>query len=34
MDAFLSRTYYINAGSDNSEGMSKLNALMEHIEVK
>ncbi|KAL5580405.1 hypothetical protein UlMin_012847 [Ulmus minor] len=34
MDAFLSRTYYINAGSDNSEGMSKLNALMEHIEGK
>lgn len=34
MDAFLDRTYYINGGYDNREGMSKLNALMEQIEVK
>ncbi|XP_031281297.1 inactive glucose-6-phosphate 1-dehydrogenase 4, chloroplastic-like [Pistacia vera] len=32
MDAFLSRTYYLNGGYDNKEGMSKLNALMEHME--
>ncbi|XP_022719579.1 glucose-6-phosphate 1-dehydrogenase 4, chloroplastic isoform X3 [Durio zibethinus] len=32
MDAFLSRTYYLNGGYDNKEGMSKLNALMEQIE--
>ncbi|KAI9156389.1 hypothetical protein LWI28_005624 [Acer negundo] len=33
MDAFLSRTYYINGGYNNREGMIKLNALMEHIEA-
>ncbi|XVF05911.1 hypothetical protein REPUB_Repub06bG0002500 [Reevesia pubescens] len=32
LDAFLSRTYYLNGGYDNKEGMSKLNARMEHIE--
>ncbi|XVE89518.1 hypothetical protein DITRI_Ditri20bG0003000 [Diplodiscus trichospermus] len=32
MDAFLSRTYYLNGGYDNKEGMSKLNARMEQIE--
>ncbi|XP_062081780.1 inactive glucose-6-phosphate 1-dehydrogenase 4, chloroplastic [Humulus lupulus] len=32
MDTFLSRTYYINGGYDNREGMLKLNALMEHVE--
>lgn len=34
MDAFLSRTYYLNGGHDNKHGMSKLNARMEQIEVK
>lgn len=33
MDAFLSRTYYLDGGYDNREGMIKLNALMEHVEV-
>ncbi|KAI8531742.1 hypothetical protein RHMOL_Rhmol11G0159200 [Rhododendron molle] len=33
MDAFLSRTYYLNGGYDNKEGMSKLHAQMELIEV-
>ncbi|KAH9734033.1 Inactive glucose-6-phosphate 1-dehydrogenase 4 [Citrus sinensis] len=33
IDAFLSRTYYLNGGYDNREGMLKLSALMEHIEV-
>ena len=33
MDAFLSRTYYINGGYDNKHGMSKLSARMEQIEV-
>lgn len=32
LEAFLSRTYYINGGYDNREGMSKLNARMEHME--
>ncbi|KAH9734025.1 Inactive glucose-6-phosphate 1-dehydrogenase 4 [Citrus sinensis] len=32
IDAFLSRTYYLNGGYDNREGMLKLSALMEHIE--
>ncbi|KAA8545284.1 hypothetical protein F0562_020068 [Nyssa sinensis] len=32
MDAFLSRTYYLNGGHDNIEGMSKLHARMEQIE--
>ncbi|KAI8531739.1 hypothetical protein RHMOL_Rhmol11G0159200 [Rhododendron molle] len=32
MDAFLSRTYYLNGGYDNKEGMSKLHAQMELIE--
>ncbi|XP_007031222.2 PREDICTED: glucose-6-phosphate 1-dehydrogenase 4, chloroplastic [Theobroma cacao] len=32
MDVFLSRTYYLNGGYDNKEGMSKLNARMEQIE--
>ncbi|KAI9099086.1 hypothetical protein K1719_024853 [Acacia pycnantha] len=32
MDAFLSRTYYINGGYDNKHGMSKLNARMTQIE--
>ncbi|KAK4273372.1 hypothetical protein QN277_021789 [Acacia crassicarpa] len=32
MDAFLSRTYYINGGYDNKYGMSKLNARMTQIE--
>ncbi|KAF3943463.1 hypothetical protein CMV_029985 [Castanea mollissima] len=34
MDAFLSRTYYLNGGHDNKHGMSKLNARMEQIEGK
>lgn len=34
MEAFLSRTYYLNGGYDNRHGMSKLNARMEQIEVK
>ncbi|KAH9734031.1 Inactive glucose-6-phosphate 1-dehydrogenase 4 [Citrus sinensis] len=34
IDAFLSRTYYLNGGYDNREGMLKLSALMEHIEEK
>lgn len=33
MNAFLSRTYYIKGGYDNREGMSKLSARMEQIEV-
>ena len=33
MDAFLSRTYYFNGGYDSQEGMLKLRALMERIEV-
>ncbi|GAY33668.1 hypothetical protein CUMW_275950, partial [Citrus unshiu] len=33
MDAFLSRTYYFNGGYDSQEGMLKLSALMEHIEL-
>ncbi|GAV73380.1 G6PD_N domain-containing protein/G6PD_C domain-containing protein [Cephalotus follicularis] len=32
IDAFLSKTYYLNGGYDNKEGMSKLNAQMEQIE--
>ncbi|OVA16697.1 glucose-6-phosphate dehydrogenase [Macleaya cordata] len=32
MDSFLSRTYYINGGCNNREGMAKLNAQMEKIE--
>ncbi|XP_021898932.1 glucose-6-phosphate 1-dehydrogenase 4, chloroplastic isoform X2 [Carica papaya] len=32
MDAFLSRTYHINGGFDNKDGMSRLNARMEQIE--
>ncbi|XP_028791494.1 inactive glucose-6-phosphate 1-dehydrogenase 4, chloroplastic [Neltuma alba] len=32
MDAFLSRTYYINGGYDNKHGMSKLNYHMTQIE--
>ncbi|XP_015874756.3 inactive glucose-6-phosphate 1-dehydrogenase 4, chloroplastic isoform X1 [Ziziphus jujuba] len=32
MDAFLSRTYHIDGGCDNKEGMTKLNSLMEQIE--
>ncbi|XWS57399.1 hypothetical protein CRYUN_Cryun09bG0170800 [Craigia yunnanensis] len=32
LDEFLSRTYYLNGGYDNKEGMSKLNARMEQIE--
>ncbi|TKY61587.1 Glucose-6-phosphate 1-dehydrogenase 4 [Spatholobus suberectus] len=32
LDAFLSRTYYINGGYDNKYGMSMLNARMEQIE--
>ncbi|XWS58065.1 hypothetical protein CRYUN_Cryun08bG0003100 [Craigia yunnanensis] len=32
MDVFLSRTYYLNGGYDNKEGMSRLNAQMEQIE--
>ncbi|XP_065852748.1 inactive glucose-6-phosphate 1-dehydrogenase 4, chloroplastic [Euphorbia lathyris] len=32
MEAFLSRTYYLNGGYDNIDGMSKLNARMEQIE--
>nr|AIE47269.1 glucose-6-phosphate dehydrogenase [Hevea brasiliensis] len=32
MEAFLSRTYYLNGGCENREGMSKLNARMESIE--
>ncbi|KAJ4848892.1 hypothetical protein Tsubulata_051311 [Turnera subulata] len=31
LEAFLSRTYYVNGGFDNREGMSKLNAIMEQI---
>ncbi|KDP23353.1 hypothetical protein JCGZ_23186 [Jatropha curcas] len=33
MEMFLSRTYYLNGGYDNREGMSKLNARMEQIEA-
>lgn len=33
LDAFLSRTYYINGGYDNKHGMSMLNARMEQFEV-
>lgn len=33
MDAFLSRTFHVNGGYDNNKGMSKLNLLMEQIEV-
>jgi glucose-6-phosphate 1-dehydrogenase len=33
MEAFLSKTYYLNGGYDNCVGMSKLNARMEQIEV-
>ncbi|KAH9734063.1 Inactive glucose-6-phosphate 1-dehydrogenase 4 [Citrus sinensis] len=33
IDAFLSRTCYLNGGYDNREGMLKLSALMEHIEI-
>lgn len=33
MDAFLSRTYYINGGYDNREGMTRLDEKMKHIEV-
>ncbi|XP_059652239.1 inactive glucose-6-phosphate 1-dehydrogenase 4, chloroplastic isoform X2 [Cornus florida] len=32
LDAFLSRTYYLNGGHDNMEGMSKLHTRMEQIE--
>ncbi|KAK9136614.1 hypothetical protein Sjap_007208 [Stephania japonica] len=32
MDAFLNRTYYINGGENNKEGMKELNAQMEKIE--
>ncbi|KHN43362.1 Glucose-6-phosphate 1-dehydrogenase 4, chloroplastic [Glycine soja] len=32
LNAFLSRTYYINGGYDNKYGMSMLNARMEQIE--
>ncbi|KAE8660186.1 Glucose-6-phosphate 1-dehydrogenase 4 [Hibiscus syriacus] len=32
MNAFLSRTYYLNGGYDNKEGMSQLNSRMEQIE--
>ncbi|KAL9341392.1 hypothetical protein Peur_064717 [Populus x canadensis] len=32
MEAFLSKTYYLNGGYDNCVGMSKLNARMEQIE--
>ena len=33
MDTFLSRTFHVNGGYDNNKGMSKLNLLMEQIEV-
>ncbi|XP_062003458.1 inactive glucose-6-phosphate 1-dehydrogenase 4, chloroplastic isoform X1 [Rosa rugosa] len=33
-DIFLRRTYYINGGYDNREGMSKLNVLMKQFEGK
>lgn len=33
MDAFLSRTYYINRGYDNRDGMSRLDERMKQIEV-
>ncbi|KAK6121107.1 hypothetical protein DH2020_045159 [Rehmannia glutinosa] len=32
MEAFLRRTYYLNGGYDNREGMSKLSARMEQVE--
>ncbi|KAJ4846735.1 hypothetical protein Tsubulata_010211 [Turnera subulata] len=32
LEAFLSRTYYVNGCFDNREGMSKLNAIIEQIE--
>ncbi|XP_028064054.1 inactive glucose-6-phosphate 1-dehydrogenase 4, chloroplastic isoform X5 [Camellia sinensis] len=32
MDTFLSKTYHLNGGYDNKEGMSKLHARMEQIE--
>lgn len=33
MDSFLSRTYYINGGYDNREGMTRLDKRMKQIEV-
>lgn len=33
LDAFLRRTFYINGGYDNRDGMTKLSSLMEDIEV-
>ncbi|KAK4424502.1 Inactive glucose-6-phosphate 1-dehydrogenase 4, chloroplastic [Sesamum alatum] len=32
MEAFMRRTYYLNGGYDNREGMSKLRAQMEQVE--
>ncbi|KAK4406783.1 Inactive glucose-6-phosphate 1-dehydrogenase 4, chloroplastic [Sesamum angolense] len=32
MEAFMRRTYYLNGGYDNGEGMSKLRAQMEQVE--
>lgn len=32
LNEFLKRTYYIDAGHDNKDGMSKLNSKMAHIE--
>ena len=34
LDAFLSRTYYLNGGYNNKEGMAMLNARMEQFEVR
>ena len=34
MNDFLRRTYYLDGGYDNQEGMSKLHSQMELIEVR
>ena len=34
LNEFLKRTYYIDAGHDNKDGMAKLNSKMAHIEVE
>lgn len=34
MESFLSKTFYLYGGYDNKEGMSKLDARMELLEVK
>lgn len=34
MKSFLERTFHVNGGFDNTEGMPKLHARMEQVEVK